>query len=271
MPCTTAPNHEVARRCGRDTSLPASPHASQTHTTPSGRSGTCQASAIRTRLPSNRSHSRGTIQPPRYSKPPTTPPEHVDLDYHLYMAAVSLSPSPISAYPLAMSSRRVPLASNPNVANSPVRSTTSTFAAVLSKHRQQKRTHASIQREESYGQPPPNKKKLLNDGTEQPLRSPVRQVKVVRKDLARAYKDEKLSQNSGTKAAVREDETARVQRWKSITRANFPNFVFYFESVPNDQRAKLVRQLTQLGAVSLTWSQDSSTTTLLRIDTYKNS
>lgn len=150
-----------------------------------------------------------------------------------------------------MSSRRVPLASNPNVANSPIRNTSS-FAAVLSKHRQQKRTHASVQREEPYGQPPPIKKKLLNDGTEQPLRSPVRQVKVVRKDLARAYRDEKLSQTLGSQAAVREDETARVQRWKSITRTNFPKFVFYFESVPNDQRAKLVRHLTQLGAVSST-------------------
>lgn len=149
-----------------------------------------------------------------------------------------------------MSSRRAPLASNPNVANSPIRNTSSNFAAVLNKHRQQKRTYASVQREEPYGQPPPSKKKLLNDGTEQPLRSPVRQVKVVRKDLARVHKDEKLSQHQGSKAAVREDEAARVQRWKSITRANFPNFVFYFESVPNDQRAKLVRHLTQLGAVS---------------------
>lgn len=151
-----------------------------------------------------------------------------------------------------MSSRRVPLASNPNVANSPIRNTSSNFPAVLSKHRQQKRTYASVQREEPYGQPPPSKKKLLNNGTEQALRSPARQVKVVRKDLTRAHKDEKLSHQLGSKAAVREDETARVQRWKSITRTNFPNFVFYFESVPNDQRAKLVRHLTQLGAVSLT-------------------
>lgn len=165
------------------------------------------------------------------------------------MAAVSLSPSPITSYPPAMSSRRVPLSSNPNVANSPIRSQSASFAAVLNKQRQQKRTYASVQREEPYGQPPPLKKKLLNDGTEQPVRSPVRQVKIVRKDLGRPYKDEKHSQTSGSKAALREDETARMQRWKSITRANFPNYVFYFESVPNDQRAKLVRHMAQLGAV----------------------
>lgn len=168
------------------------------------------------------------------------------------MAAVSLSPSPISSYPSAytMSSRRVPLSSNINVANSPVRNTSSSFAAALNKQRLQKRTYASVQREEPYGQPPPNKKKLLNDGTEQPLRSPVRQVKVVRKDIARAYKDEKPSTTSGSKAALREDETARVQRWKEATRSNFLHYVFYFESVPNDQRSKFVKQLTQLGAVS---------------------
>lgn len=147
-----------------------------------------------------------------------------------------------------MSTRRIPLSSNPNAANSPVQN--HSFAAALNKVRQPKRTYASVQREEPYGQPPPNKKKLLNDGTEQPLRSPVRQVKVVRKDHARAYKEEKTSQTSGSKAAQREDETARMKRWKNVTRTNFPNYVFYFESVPNEQRYKLVKQLNQLGAVS---------------------
>lgn len=147
-----------------------------------------------------------------------------------------------------MSTRRIPLSSNPNVANSPVQN--HSFAAALNKVRQPKRAYASVQREEPYGQPPPNKKKLLNDGTEQPLRSPVRQVKVIRRDHVRAYKEEKASQASGSKAAQREDEAARMKRWKTVTRANFPNYVFWFESVPNDQRHKLVKQLNQLGAVS---------------------
>ncbi|KAF3762007.1 hypothetical protein M406DRAFT_334044 [Cryphonectria parasitica EP155] len=147
-----------------------------------------------------------------------------------------------------MSSRRVPLSSNPNVANSPIRSQSSALASVLGKHRQQKRAYASVQREEHYGQPPPTKKKLLNDGTEQPLRSPVRQVKVIRRDLSRAYKDEKISQASISKVAQQEDEAARVQRWKEATRHSFPSYVFYFESCPAEQRSKLVKQLTQLGA-----------------------
>lgn len=167
------------------------------------------------------------------------------------MAAVSLSPSPISSYPSTMSTRRIPLSSNPNVANSPVRKHASALVSLVDKHRQQKRNYASVQRDEPYGQPPPTKKKLLNDGSEQPLRSPVRQVKIIRRDLARAaYKDEKPSQNSGSKAARQEDEAARMRRWKEVTRTNFPRYVFYFESCPAEQRSKMVKQLTQLGAVS---------------------
>lgn len=170
------------------------------------------------------------------------------------MAAVSLSPSPVSTssfHPAAtMSSRRAPLSSNPNVANSPIRTQTSSFASKLFKDRLQKRPFASVQREEPYGQPPPAKKKLLNNGTEQPARSPVRQVKVVRRDPVRTYKDDRPTQASGSKAAQQEDETARMERWKTNTRRNFPDYVFYFESCPSELRPKLVKYLTHLGAVS---------------------
>ena len=80
------------------------------------------------------------------------------------MAAVSISPLPHSLS--SMSSRRVPLSSNPNAANSPYRA----LAAAASK---QKRSYATIQREESYGQPPPAKKQMLD--SQQTLRTPPRQ------------------------------------------------------------------------------------------------
>lgn len=168
------------------------------------------------------------------------------------MAAVSISPSPISSYPSIMSTstRRAPLSSNSNAANSPIRNT-SALAAALSKQRHPKRAYASVQREEPYGQPPPSKKQMLNDGSERPARSPVRQVKVVRRDPTRPHKDEKTAHERGSKSQ-REEERARVHQWKEAQRRNFPGFVFYFESVPNDQRSKIVKQLAHYGAVSPT-------------------
>lgn len=169
------------------------------------------------------------------------------------MAAVSLSPSPISSYPSIMSTsaRRVPLSSNPNVANSPVRNS-SALATAFSKQRHTKRAYASLQREEPYGQPPPAKKQLLNDGTEKVSRSPVRQVKVVRRDPTRPPRDDKPSQEKVSKPSQQEEGRARMQQWKQVTRRNFPGYVFYFESVSNEQRAKVVKQLVHLGAVSYT-------------------
>lgn len=78
------------------------------------------------------------------------------------MATVSLSPT-LSV----MSSRRAPLTSNPNVVNSPLRG-----AAALAGYAKQKRSHATVQREEAYGQPPPVKKQALENGSQRPIRSP---------------------------------------------------------------------------------------------------
>lgn len=169
------------------------------------------------------------------------------------MATISLSPSPISSYPSIMSTstRRVPLASNPNVANSPIRNS-SALATAFSKQRHTKRAYAGVQREEPYGQPPPAKKQILNDGTEKVTRSPVRQVKVVRRDPTRSYKDDKVSHEKVSKQSQEEDGRARIQQWKQVTRRNFPGYVFYFESVPSEQRAKVLKQLVHLGAVSRT-------------------
>lgn len=171
------------------------------------------------------------------------------------MAAVSLSPPPAASYPsasastsLTMSTRRMPLAANPNVANSPIRN--SSLASALTKQRLQKRAHASIQREEPYTQPPPEKKRHLNDGSEKPLRTPVRQVKVVRRDPSRPHREEKTSHPVPAKATQQDDEADRIRRWKEVTSRNFPTYVFYFESCPHDQRPKLVKHLAQLGAVS---------------------
>ncbi|CAN8097674.1 unnamed protein product [Discula destructiva] len=167
------------------------------------------------------------------------------------MAAVSLSPTPISSFPSTMSTRRAPLSSNSNAANSPMRTRPSgSLASVLDKHRHQKRAHASVQREELYGQPPPPKKQLLNDGSKEAVRCPppVRQVKIpVKREPGRLHKEEKTSQSANIRTAQQEDEATRIRRWREATRANFPDYVFYFESAPDDKRSKLVKQIMQLG------------------------
>lgn len=166
------------------------------------------------------------------------------------MATVSLSPPPIFSYPSIMSTstRRIPLSSNQNAANSPVRN--SALATAFNKQRHTKRAYASVQREEPYGQPPPAKKQMLNDGTEKASRSPVRQVKIVRRDPTRPHRDDKTSLEKAPRPSQQEDERARVQQWQQVTRRNFPGFVFYFESVSSEQSAKIVKQLVHLGAVS---------------------
>jgi len=177
------------------------------------------------------------------------------------MAAVSLSPLP---YTLStMSGRRVPLSSNPNAANSPYRSGA---GAVASK---QKRSYANIQREDSYGQPPPGKKQMLEH--RHPLKTPPRQHSTQSSAEGKVFTRksnssqqsaferklvsvrEKPAQQTVSKAdKVLEDD---LRKWQKHYRSIFPKFVFYFESVPEDVRVKYAKQVTSLGAVSLYLSQ----------------
>jgi len=177
------------------------------------------------------------------------------------MAALSLSPLPVNLS--SMSSRRVPLQSNPNAVNSPYRAVAA--AAAASK---QKRSHATIQREESYGQPPPAKKQMLDVHT---TRTPPRQQNshlsaegrvFTRKSnasqptafericLTTARERERASQQQLTRAAqIPEENSENIRQWQKHYRKIFPKFIFYFESVPEDIRLKYSKQVISLGAV----------------------
>jgi len=154
------------------------------------------------------------------------------------MAAVSLSPVPISL--AAMSSRRAPLTANPNAANSPARASAALTAAL-----KKNRSYASIQREDAYGQQPPAKKQALEHGARASQRSP---SKVPRRVQARAAAAERTTPASVSYTPTQK-EIDEVRRWQQQQRSRFPKFVFYFESVPDDQRGKLARQVAHLGAV----------------------
>jgi regulatory subunit for Cdc7p protein kinase len=174
------------------------------------------------------------------------------------MAAVSLSPLPHNLS--AMSSRRVPLSSNPNAVNSPYRAVA---AAAASK---QKRSHATIQREDAYGQPPPAKKQMLEV---HPLRTPPRQESTQSSAEGRVFTRksnvpqpsaferklvavrEKPSQQIITKAdKTSEENLETIRQWQKHYRKIFPTFVFYFESISEDVRLKYTKQVIALGAVS---------------------
>ena len=41
-----------------------------------------------------------------------------------------------------------------------------------------------------------------------------------------------------------------IRQWQKHYRRVFPQFVFYFESIPDDIRSRFAKQITSLGAVS---------------------
>ncbi|POR39386.1 Hsk1-interacting molecule 1 [Tolypocladium paradoxum] len=157
-------------------------------------------------------------------------------------------------------SRRIPLTSNPNVANSPLRGP----SAALAGHAKQKRSYANIQREEPYGQAPPVKKQALENGSQRAVRSPskttaasrthvlVQRGAVAAASAARATATRERVSRAATaqsaSARAGQDVETEKEVWKKHYRGKFPKMVFYFESIPDDIRAKLTKRVTYFGA-----------------------
>ncbi|KAK3316236.1 Dfp1/Him1, central region-domain-containing protein [Apodospora peruviana] len=142
-------------------------------------------------------------------------------------------------------SRRLPLSSNPNVANSPLRGASALQGA------KKLRSHVEMLREESYGQPPPAKRQMVDHGIPRPIASPTRQRAtrtIVHRDASRAAAGahERSAQNAAYKPS--EKDIDNIKQWQAQTRSRFPNHVFFFENIPDEQRSRLTKQLTQLGA-----------------------
>ena len=177
------------------------------------------------------------------------------------MAAISIPPSPQVSH-IAMSTRRPPLASVPNATNSP-------------HHRPMlipaKRSRlANNQLDIPYGQPPPKKQAV--EGTDQDALSPARakpsaynagdsklfsrrasnsQPSAFERKLVAARDTEKQPQVKGSRHEKPPAETLdSIRQWQRHYRKAFPQFVFYFDSIPADLRGKFARQVIALGAVS---------------------
>lgn len=173
------------------------------------------------------------------------------------MAAVFVPPSPQTS--LNMSTRR-PLANVPNATNSPHR------AGLVPAKRAR-----PGQIEIPYGQPPP--KKQVMDTVERDTRSPTRSRSTVHhgtesklfsrrsnnavpsafeKKLVAAREKERQAQVKGTKSEKPSTDTLdTIRQWQRHYRKVFPQFVFYFDSIPEDVRRKFSRQVVALGAVSI--------------------
>ncbi|KAJ5136452.1 hypothetical protein N7448_005006 [Penicillium atrosanguineum] len=170
------------------------------------------------------------------------------------MAAVFIPPSPQTS--LNMSTRR-PLANVPNATNSPHR------AGLLPAKRAR-----SGQLEIPYGQPPP--KKQVMDAAEQDSRSPSRNRSTAyqstesklfsrrsnnpnpsafEKKLVAAREKDRTSQLKTARGEKPSADTMdTIRQWQRHYRKAFPQFVFYFDSIPEDVRRKFSRQVVALGA-----------------------
>ncbi|KAJ5173337.1 hypothetical protein N7492_005930 [Penicillium capsulatum] len=170
------------------------------------------------------------------------------------MAAVFVPPSPQTS--LTMSTRR-PLANVPNATNSPHR------AGLVPAKRAR-----SGQIEIPYGQPPP--KKQVMEAAEQDVRSPTRSRSTTyqnpesklfarrsnnanpsafEKKLVAARDKDRQPQVKGMKGEKQSADTLdTIRQWQRHYRKAFPQFVFYFDSIPEDARRKFSRQVVALGA-----------------------
>jgi regulatory subunit for Cdc7p protein kinase len=158
------------------------------------------------------------------------------------MAAVAMPPS--SQVIPTMSSRRVPLANLQNATNSPLRVT-----AMAGKRQ---RSHASEQRDVTYGQPPPKKQMVEVDDAES------RRYGLGRRSAAPTALQKKLEAAREGKAVSKQTEKSQrgvnenletIRQWQKHYRKMFPSFVFYFESIPDEMKYRVSKQVQALGAV----------------------
>ncbi|KAF2744603.1 hypothetical protein M011DRAFT_479643 [Sporormia fimetaria CBS 119925] len=157
------------------------------------------------------------------------------------MAAVAIPPSPHVVS--SMNTRRVPLANLHNATNSPLRAP----AAGLKRQR----SNASEQRDLPYGQPPPKKQIVEVDDAESRRNGLSRRSGAPATSLQRkleAARDAKPVSKQIDAQRTLSENLSTIREWQKHYKKMFPRFVFYFESIPDDVRLKVLRQVLQLGS-----------------------
>ena len=143
-----------------------------------------------------------------------------------------------------MSNRRVPLANLQNATNSPLRAT-----AIGGKRQ---RSHASEQRDVLYGQPQPKKQVIQVDDAEAHRHGLIRRSGAQPTALTRKLEAARESKAPSKQAAQRaSNDLETIRQWQRHYRKLFPQFAFYFDSVPEAQKDKLMHRAKHLGSVRL--------------------
>ncbi|KAF2130361.1 hypothetical protein P153DRAFT_365973 [Dothidotthia symphoricarpi CBS 119687] len=153
-----------------------------------------------------------------------------------------------------MSNRRVPLASLQNATNSPLR------APAIGGKRQ--RSHASEQRDMSYGQPPPKKQIIEVDDAEARRHGLIRRSGAQPTALTRkleAARENKVPPRHADKAQRASNDLDTIRQWQRHYRKLFPQFVFYFDSVSEPQKDKLMSRAQILGSRENTFFSKEAT------------
>ena len=176
------------------------------------------------------------------------------------MAAAAAAISPGFDRNGIMSNRRVPLASNPNAANSPYRPLNAGAT---------KRSRCEAEKQDDLigDQQPPSKRQAV-DIVQTRLRTPTRRPplqppegRVFNKRATNsqptsferklyAVKDKQIQQRTERQEKSAADSLNGIKQWQRHYRKVFPEFVFYFESVPADVQLKCSKNIRALGAVS---------------------
>ena len=198
-------------------------------------------------------------------------------------AAVFIPPSPHDRFAMS-TTRRAPLASIPHVTNSPHRSLAQS-GTKRARQAFQQENEPPLKRQvlDKHGEdgssltprrrvPPPSTSegKVFESGnTNAPPNAFARKLVAARENKAslRAPKTEKSvietsadpSRSAVSGRIVKAEKTTldnveNIRQWQKHYRKVFPNFIFYFESMPEDTRNRCSRQIASLGAVSLTHS-----------------
>lgn len=146
-----------------------------------------------------------------------------------------------------MSTRRVPLASLQNATNSPFR------AAPAAAGGKRQRSHASEQRDLNYGQPPPKKQIIEVDDAEARRHGLVRrsgaQPTALTRKLEAARENKAPPAKHADKTQRASNDLDTIRQWQRHYRKLFPQFVFYFDSVSEPQKDKLMSRAQILGSV----------------------
>lgn len=166
---------------------------------------------------------------------------------------------------MAATGRRAPLASIPNATNSPHRLLTNSGS-------KRSRSIANVSHQENE---PPYKRQAVDRSALEPIATtPRRQSQVTlaegkvfergygenastafQRKLVAARDKGTTSRMSRNVETTTKDDT--IRQWQKHYRKLFPSFSFYFDSVTEDARARFVRQIVSLGAVCISCSHIS--------------